>query len=386
MKQLKGFVIGVVLTLSLMAIPALAETIEKTITVLPDFVNVKINGEAKDVRNFVNEGTTYIALRDVAELLGCTVDWDDATRTASIDFKEEEKPAVEVNGKEVSGEEFKKLYDKMYLYYSQYNVPKEEIIKNAKEEIVSKEIIIEKAKELKIDTSSLRAGIVEELKTMDLTYGEDMVNQLITLEGYETRDEYVDDILTSEIYRSVFSELEKTEPEYKKIADGAKTYYNNNKNDYKKKSVQVKHILIPTTDEKGMPLTGDELKQAEEKAKEIKKKATSANFDKLLKENNNDPGLTEEGYYVDADTNFVEEFKTAALALTKKGQISDVVKTSYGYHIIIALEVNEYVPYEKFLDQYLIEKYTELDNTLLQGWIEDATIVYNDELIEKLTK
>ncbi|MBR4030475.1 MAG: peptidylprolyl isomerase [Clostridia bacterium] len=386
MKQLKGFVTGVIVTLGLMAIPALAETIEKTITVLPDFVNVKINGEEKDVRNFVNEGTTYIALRDVAELLGCTVDWDDATRTASINFKEEEKPAVEVNGKEISGEEFKKLYDKMYLYYSQYNVPKEEVVEYAKERLVSKEIIIQKAKELKIDTKPLKANAEEHLKSMDLAYGEDLVNQLIEYEGYETRDEFVEDILTSEIYKSVFAELEKTEPEYKKIADGAKAYYEKNKQDYKKKSVQVKHILIPTTDEQGKPLTGDALKQAEEKAKEIKKKATSTNFDKLLKENNNDPGLTEEGYYVDADTNFVEEFKTAALALTRKGQISDVVKTSYGYHIIIALEVNEYVPYEKFLDQYLIEKYTELDNTFLKGWIEQATIVYNDELIEKLTK
>ena len=101
MKQMKGFVCGIIFAVCLMAVPALADSFEKTINVLTDYVTVEIDGETKDVRNFVHEGTTYIALRDVSELLGCEVGWDDATRTASITTGkvpvQEDKAAIEVN-------------------------------------------------------------------------------------------------------------------------------------------------------------------------------------------------------------------------------------------------------------------------------------------------
>ncbi len=388
MKQLKGFILGVICTALFMAMPALAETIEKTLTVLPDYVNVKINGEAKDVRNFVNEGTTYIALRDVAELLGCTVDWDDATRTASITSggASVSGPAITVNGTEISGEEFSSLYNSMKAYYQGYNVPESEIVGFAKETLVSEVIIKDKAKELNIDEAYIKNDIETQLKTMDLAYGEEVVDQLIVYQGYASRDEYIEKMINSQLYEEVFLALEKTEPQYKEVVDGAKAYYEENKEQYKKPSVQVKHILIPTTDEMGTPLTGDALKAAEALAKDIKKKVNKDNFDQYLKEHNNDPGLTEEGYYVDANTNFVTEFKTAALALKKAGDISEVVKTSYGFHIIIALDVYEYTPFDVFKESYVEEKFYEVDEAILKSWIENADVVYNEELIKNLTK
>lgn len=388
MKQLKGFILGVICTALFMAMPALAETIEKTLTVLPDYVNVKINGEAKDVRNFVNEGTTYIALRDVAELLGCTVAWDDATRTASITSggTSVSGPAMTVNGTEISGEEFSALYNSMKAYYGAYNVPEADILNFAKETLVSEVIIKDKAKELNIDEAYIKNDIETQLKTMDISYGEEVVNQLIMYQGYASRDEYIEKMINSEVYEQVFTALEKTEPQYKEVVDGAEAYYKENKEQYKKPSVQVKHILIPTTDEAGNPLTGDALKAAEALAKDIKKKVNKDNFDKYLKEHNNDPGLTDEGYYVDADTNFVAEFKTAALALKKPGEISDIVKTSYGYHIIIALDVYEYTPFDVFKESYVEEKFYEVDEAILKSWVETANVVYNDALIKSLIK
>ena len=83
MKKLAGILSGIML-MTAFTVPAMAETAEENINVHTNYVNVEINGEKYDVRNFLNDGTTYIALRDVSELLDCKVDWDDDTKTAVI--------------------------------------------------------------------------------------------------------------------------------------------------------------------------------------------------------------------------------------------------------------------------------------------------------------
>ena len=105
MRQIKGFICGVIFAAGLMAIPAVADTVEKSITVLTDYVTVQVDGQTKDVRNFVSDGTTYIALRDVANVFGYQVGWDDATRVASITTGKTaaaDETAMEVNGEKIS--------------------------------------------------------------------------------------------------------------------------------------------------------------------------------------------------------------------------------------------------------------------------------------------
>ncbi len=63
-------------------------------------------------------------------------------------------------------------------------------------------------------------------------------------------------------------------------------------------------------------------------------------FDALMKEVGQDPGMQQEpamtdGYYVSAEsTDWVAEFRDAAMSLQKVGDISEPVETSYGLHII----------------------------------------------------
>ena len=68
-------------------------------------------------------------------------------------------------------------------------------------------------------------------------------------------------------------------------------------------------------------------------------KAEGADFDALMAEYGEDPGMKTDpaktnGYAVCASTSFVEEFLNAALALEKVGDISEEVVSSYGIHII----------------------------------------------------
>ncbi len=102
--------------------------------------------------------------------------------------------------------------------------------------------------------------------------------------------------------------------------------YEANKDAYTKAS--VRHILIGT--EKRKP--EEALKLAKDLIARLKK---GEDFAKLAKEYSDDPGSKDSGgLYENADVNdWVPEFKKAALTLPI-GQISEPVKTDFGYHIM----------------------------------------------------
>lgn len=100
--------------------------------------------------------------------------------------------------------------------------------------------------------------------------------------------------------------------------------------------VKVRHILVSTTDDS----TGKEKKtrtdaDAKKRALEVKEKLESGgDFAKLAKEYSDDPGSKENGGMIEGSADqYVPEFADAAKTLPF-GKISDLIKTSYGYHII----------------------------------------------------
>lgn len=112
---------------------------------------------------------------------------------------------------------------------------------------------------------------------------------------------------------------------------------------YNTEYVCAKHILVPTVDiETNTPLSDDEKKEAKKKAEEALSKAKKGeDFDKLISEYNSDPGMEyNPNGYVFTKKQMVAEFEEAAYAL-KEGDISDIVETTYGYHIIQRQELPE---------------------------------------------
>ncbi len=89
--------------------------------------------------------------------------------------------------------------------------------------------------------------------------------------------------------------------------------------------VTAQHILIQSNSEK--------VADPEETMQEVLRRAKSGmDFTKLMEEFNEDPGETAAGYTF-GPGEMVKEFEDASFAL-ELNQISDVVKTEYGYHII----------------------------------------------------
>lgn len=97
----------------------------------------------------------------------------------------------------------------------------------------------------------------------------------------------------------------------------------------------AKHILIKT-DDAAAPAEGEEAAPAEDKqakAQEILDRINNGeDFDSLMSEYNEDTGESEAGYtFVSGEMQ--PEFEEAAFAL-KMGEVSGLVQTTYGYHII----------------------------------------------------
>jgi len=116
-------------------------------------------------------------------------------------------------------------------------------------------------------------------------------------------------------------------------------YYRQHADQYKVPDrVHVRHILIKTpaagADGKVDPKAVDAAKtKAEGLLKQIQ---NGANFEDLAKKNSDDPDSAKQGGELQAFQRgaMVPEFEQAAFALQNKGQLSGLVKSTYGYHII----------------------------------------------------
>ncbi|MGA9641236.1 MAG: peptidylprolyl isomerase [Terriglobales bacterium] len=122
-------------------------------------------------------------------------------------------------------------------------------------------------------------------------------------------------------------------------------YYDQHRDEYRvPEQVKVRHILIKTP----LPTPGgkeDEKAVADARAKAddvLKQLKAGGDFAKLAEKYSEDPGTAKKGGELDwiGRGRTVPEFEKAAFSLPK-GQISDLVKSSYGYHIIQVLDKQE---------------------------------------------
>lgn len=120
-----------------------------------------------------------------------------------------------------------------------------------------------------------------------------------------------------------------------------KFYDDNPKRFEQPETVRAAHILLTTRDlNSNQELPEDKQKAQRSMAEALLKRARSGeDFGKLAKEFSQDPGSKERGgEYVFARGQMALEFETAAFNL-RPGQISDVVTTKFGHHIIKTLEL-----------------------------------------------
>lgn len=213
------------------------------------------------------------------------------------------KSALEANGQDFSTSEGKKILKDV----------KETVL----ESMINDHLILWQAKEnnITLDDKEFNEAIVQLEKYHG---GKDALETYLKQQGFdrETFEAQVKDQLIINKFR------EKLTSEVKVPEDEVKKYYDENKEMFELPSPEIRasHILTET----------------EEEAREILAKIKDgADFAELAKKYSKDPNSKDLGgdlgYF--AKGKMVPEFEEAAFVL-KPGEISDVVKSEYGYHII----------------------------------------------------
>jgi len=176
-----------------------------------------------------------------------------------------------------------------------------------------------------------------------------------------------DSLLAQEFIRKELEKAPVVTPE------DIKKFYDEHKKEFvKPESAHVRHILIKVDEN-----ADDKAKKAAEaKAKDIKKKLDAGkDFAELAKEFSDDPGSKQKG----GDLGFfpkgrmVPEFEKVAFELKPK-EISNPVKTNFGYHI---LQLVEKKPQEEI-------KYEEISRELEEKLKAQKQEEYIEEISEKL--
>lgn len=222
-------------------------------------------------------------------------------------------------------------------------------------------------------TDTLKAyaeAAAESLLSTYESYGEAALNEALRSAGLHSKDELVDYYLT---YYKLDELVSKYEEEHKE--DLFKPFFE------EKKPRRVSHILVKCEDSAN-PTAEEKNKMAEVD----KALASGKSFAEVAKDYSDDGSASDGGDlgYVDADTSFVTEFLNASLEL-KTNEMSEWVKTQYGYHLILVTESDyEKMQADEDAMAAMSNYYPYLELTVVKDIAKDLDIKFEDERIEEL--
>ncbi|NIN92934.1 foldase [bacterium] len=237
------------------------------------------------------------------------------------------KVAATVNGKKIYLKEVEKQYESLIKQHQQSGVPQSEQKKMEKEykksildSLIDQELMLSEAdrrgikvteKELNDRMNSIRQMFPDEKQFQDALKREN-------IEISELKENIRRQGLISKLSEEVTKGLKVTEEETRK-------YYDENPAQFEhEEQIQANHILV----------------EDEAQAKDIKDQLEKgADFAELAKKYSKDPGNKDKGGDLGLVSHgqMVPEFEEALFKL-QPGDISDPVKTTYGFHIIKAGE------------------------------------------------
>ncbi|MCM3630368.1 peptidylprolyl isomerase [Paenibacillus glycanilyticus] len=218
--------------------------------------------------------------------------------------------------------------------------------------MITQELIDQAAEDAKVTVTE--ADIDKEIETLKKSFGsEDEFNQTLSQYGM-TEESLRQDAGVQVKIRKIL------EPQVKVTDEDIKAYYDENKASMSTpEQIRASHILVATKEE------------AEAILKDLQ---GGADFATLAKEKSTDPGSKDKGGDLDffGKGTMDPAFEEAAFAL-KKGELSGIVQTSYGYHIIKKTDEKAAVTptleekKEDIKTQLITQKVSELSST----WMAD---------------
>jgi len=369
--------------------------------------------------------------------------------TKQLTEEEASKVIAEVNGEQILYKDFYFIYSQQAAYYGLTTEDEDSLSDDTKEilntikkelltQLIQQKLAKQKAKEAGYEVTKERLdeaseaieemirNMAEKMKLSSPSEAEsrdflkearDFINSELKAMRI-TMDEYIRDTAEYMIVTDFMEDLTKdivvTDEEIKKYYDEQLKIQQENPEEAAYAEVQliqpassrVKHILIALPeeeqqeyqnlksegkDEEAEAYLKEKLEAIKPKAEEVLNKAKNGeDFEALIKEYGEDPGMESEqykdGYTVTKNSGFIKSFEDASLALGV-GEISDLVEGPYGYHIIKVYEKTEAKPYTQEEKKSEIEsllksqKKTNFMNEKMKEWESASTIVRHDDLL-----
>ncbi|EOR26652.1 peptidylprolyl isomerase [Clostridium sartagoforme AAU1] len=274
---------------------------------------------------------------------------------------------------EIADPYLKQYYGEDYASNTQLSDAIKEMRTQALNLLVEEKIILKKAEELGVTPTQeeIDEEVQKYIDSMKTNYGGDEgFNSALESAGM-TLDEFKTNVTSS--MKSQLATTKVTEEIFKDVSitdEEIGTYYEENKEGFSE--ANVSHILISD----------------ETKAKEVRERAVNGeDFATLAKELSEDTGTKEAGGSLGVvkynSTQYVQEFMDGLKAL-KEGEISEPVKSQFGYHIIKATDVkNKTLEESKDTIKTTLEneKKNEVYKNSIEQWKKDYKVkTYEDKL------
>lgn len=253
--------------------------------------------------------------------------------TPEVELPKIEGPVATVNGTAIGADQFLKEFKTTLERYQKARHPvKPELRERLKDNIVRRlvdaEIIQQQAKALNIHLD--QPQLEEKWKVHKQRYGSDEAFQAFLKRAGTTetgvREQFELNMVREKVFATVSENIEVTSQEVKDF------YETNKKRYYEPEQVRASHILIRADAKADGHVHAEKQKLAGDLMK--KSKLKGAKFEDIAKEFGEDPTRSRGG-----DLGFftrgrmVKAFEDAVWKM-KIGDISDVVQTNFGYHVI----------------------------------------------------
>lgn len=232
-------------------------------------------------------------------------------------------------------------------------------------------------------------SMTNEDKTSVESYISNLISSIGTEEATDNKmKEYYGISLAD--YRKIYSDQLLAQKYADKIKDDMKIsekeikeYFQKNRETLKK--VTVSHILISTAGADGKPLSDSVVKAAKKKADKIYAQLKAgADFVKMAKKYNEDPGSKDtNGQYTFGKNEMSAEFDAWSFDPKRKPGDLGLVKTSYGYHVMLFEKVASYTEAKSSAKEALQnEKYSKQ----IDAWRKDKAyaLVKNQKVYDEM--
>lgn len=267
----------------------------------------------------------------------------------------DEAVVAKINDRTITYGQFNKYYSIYSSAIQGQDVDTKELKEKILDEIVQMEVVKEyiAQNDIAVDHNEVEKQYTEYMDYLD---SDEEAKEYLT--DNNISDEFVKELITNQLYASVL--YDKIASEIENPDSKVEEYYENNKEKFVVDEVKASHILVDTKEE------------AEDILEKIKNEEDFAKLAKTYSKDGSAQNGGDLGYF--SRGRMIQSFEEAAFALDV-GEVSDIVETQYGFHIIkVTDKINGPKPLSETRDYALSLMYDEYYQAKINEFMDTMDI------------